>query len=89
MRRFKSHGLTLDQYHSLAEQQNFSCAICGTIPDDNYGGTHDGFHIDHDHVTGRVRGLLCKHCNVGLGMMKDSSEVLNKAADYLSRNTTV
>ena len=83
LRRFSNHGLTLDQYHSLVEKQDFRCIVCSVVPDDSYGGSHDGFHIDHDHVSGRVRGLLCKHCNVGIGMLKDSEEVLLSAVEYL------
>ncbi len=85
MRRFREHGLTLDQYHAIVEKQDFCCAICGEVPTDNCGGSHDGFHIDHHHVTGKVRGLLCGTCNVGIGMLKDSSEVIIKAAEYLER----
>jgi len=39
--------------------------------------------IDHDHITGKVRGLFCRDCNTGLGMFKDSSALLQKAAQYL------
>ena len=83
MRRFAKFGLTLDQYHAMAEAQDFQCFICGEVPEDNYGGSHDGLHIDHHHVTGRVRGLLCGGCNVGIGMLKDSPEVCELAAHYL------
>lgn len=85
IRRFAKHGLTLDQYHSILERQDFSCAICNEVPMDNYGGSHDGFHIDHHHVTKQIRGLLCKHCNVGIGMLKDSARLCRLAADYLDR----
>lgn len=90
MKRFSKHGLTLDQYHAMAERQDFCCAICGTVPDseDSYGGSHDGFHIDHDHITEEVRGLLCKHCNVGLGMFKDSPDVTQSATAYLNKHHT-
>lgn len=84
MRRFSNHGLTLDQYHAMIEQQEDCCAICGSHPSDNYGGFHDGYHIDHQHVTEKIRGLLCKHCNIGIGMLKDSPQICRAAAAYLS-----
>lgn len=84
LRRFREHGLTLDQYHAMIEVQDFQCAICTEVPEKTYGGSHDGFHIDHHHVTKRVRGLLCDTCNVGIGMLKDSAEVCTKASAYLS-----
>ena len=85
IRRFRKRGLTVEQYCVMLKEQDGRCAICGVVPADNYGGSHDGFHIDHHHVTNRVRGLLCKHCNVGIGMLKDSSEICAAAAAYLSR----
>jgi hypothetical protein len=62
----------------LAAQRG-GCGICGTktVP------TIGSFHVDHDHVTGKVRGLLCHHCNVGIGSLGDSVEVLSKAISYL------
>lgn len=76
LQRFKQHGLTLDQYHSRAEAQDFRCAICEDVPDDL-------LHIDHDHRTNRVRGLLCRLCNVGLGSFRDNTASLVAASRYL------
>lgn len=89
MRRFAKFGLTLDQYHAMAEAQDFQCACCGQVPTPTQGGAHDGFHIDHHHVTGKVRGLLCGGCNVGMGMLQDSPEVCELAASYLRATTPV
>jgi hypothetical protein len=87
IRRFREHGLTLDQYHTMVESQNFCCAICGEEPKTDCGGSHDGFHIDHNHKTDEVRGLLCgEGCNQGLGMFRDSPELLEKAVDYLRKH---
>lgn len=54
------------------------CGICGKEP-------RSGFVIDHDHKTGRVRGLLCQRCNSGLGSLGDSIEGLKAAIAYLER----
>lgn len=86
IRRLSIHGLTLDQYHSKAESQDFLCAICGEEPSRNRGGLHDGFNVDHDHRTNKIRGLLCTTCNVGIGMLKDSPDICQAAATYLSRH---
>jgi hypothetical protein len=72
------YGLTLDQVEAMAED---GCRICGTT---DWPGRHNRPHVDHDHGTGRVRGILCSECNTGLGKFKDSPELLNAAAEYLS-----
>lgn len=76
-RRLRDRNLTLDQFHSLAERQDFLCAICGHEED---------LVIDHDHVTDVVRGLVCNTCNVALGMLKDSPVVARSAAAYLDKH---
>lgn len=85
LKRFRKYGLSLDEYNKLKESQNFRCAICGVIPDGNSSRADDGFNIDHSHVTGRVRGLLCLNCNAGIGMLKDSETVLQLAINYLRK----
>lgn len=54
------------------------CALCRAAP---------AVHVDHDHVTGKVRGLLCFNCNGGLGQFKDRIDVLQAAVDYLTPHT--
>ena len=83
----KVRGLTEDQYQEMVKQQQNKCAICG-YPETVVGGT---FHqtkdlsIDHDHVTNQARALLCQACNAAIGLLKDSSPIVQKAADYLKR----
>jgi hypothetical protein len=60
----------------LWKQQCRKCAICGQRCEP---------HIDHDHRTGRVRGILCNQCNLAIGLMKDKPSRLIKAAKYLAR----
>jgi hypothetical protein len=65
----------------MLKEQGGVCKICGT---DKPWSRSGKFTIDHDHATGRVRGLLCHNCNLGLGKFKDSIEFLRKAMEYLS-----
>lgn len=74
------YGITQSQYDDLIEKQGDSCAICKTMEP---GGRHGSWHIDHDHATGKVRGLLCWLCNSGLGKFNDDPYLLNKAAKYV------
>lgn len=75
----KNYGLSHDDLLNLYEKQKESCAICKT-PITLFGLLTN---IDHNHETGLVRGLLCRNCNVGLGVFKDSTEILNNAIKYL------
>lgn len=78
------YGLTPASYNEMLAAQGGGCAVCGT-PD--VGGRWDStaFHVDHDHATGVVRGLLCLGCNRGLGYFNDNPEKLRLAALYLER----
>lgn len=80
-RRAQMYGLTREEFDLLHAQHN-ACAICGKY---DWGGKHAKPHVDHDHITGKVRGLLCSPCNQGLGMFFDSPGVLRRAAAYLER----
>ena len=74
-------GIDISQYDLLLESQNYKCAICGAKETGTRWTKH--FNVDHCHKTGRVRGLLCKPCNIMLGEAKDNPSILYKAADYL------
>lgn len=84
-RRFEMHGLTVDSYHAMAERQDFLCALCGAEPKPREG-FHDGFAVDHDHASGKVRALLCHKCNKALGLLNDDSATALKAYQYLERH---
>lgn len=73
------YGITLEQYNKMLVQQNNACAICHK-PSQNQKRR---LHVDHDHITGKVRGLLCVSCNQGLGMFKDDPDRIRKAIQYL------
>lgn len=69
----KRYGLTPEQ---MAEIKKTGCELCGS---------HLQLHIDHNHITNEIRGVLCTNCNRGLGHFKDSPELLKKAAEYLEK----
>lgn len=81
LRRLKKYGISETAY---LEAELIGCAICGT-KDPGYLGS---LHIDHDHSTGEVRGLLCHSCNVLLGHARDSVDTLQKAIQYLRNERT-
>lgn len=75
------YGITLEEYDLLLEKQGYKCAICGIDKAENV----KSFAVDHCHKTGKVRGLLCHKCNIGLGHFDDSSNLLIKAVSYLTK----
>lgn len=75
------YGITLVQYNQMLTEQTGLCALCAERPD-----TERRMHVDHDHATGRVRALLCHHCNLLLGNAKDSPTRLRQAIEYLERH---
>lgn len=77
--RLRPYGITPEQHAEIMVKQNGLCAICS-------GPCKSGrrLAIDHDHSTGRVRGLLCASCNNGLGRFKDDPALLVAAANYLN-----
>ncbi|MFB7867311.1 endonuclease VII domain-containing protein [Streptomyces sp. NPDC056069] len=80
----RRYGITLEEADALLADQNGKCAICGAAEGDSRGFR---MHIDHDHSTGAVRGVLCNLCNAGLGNFRDKPELLLKAITYLELHT--
>lgn len=74
-----NYGITEEDYQEMLVEQNNSCAICGV----NQNDLRYKLYVDHDHKTGEVRGLLCKHCNSAIGLFNDNKSLLLKAIDYL------
>lgn len=72
----RRHGITPEEYEMMFEGQEGRCAICGKPQARR-------LNIDHDHATGKIRGLLCSRCNLGLGYFKDNIDNLNAAVAYL------
>lgn len=85
----RRYGITAADYIALAEAQNDCCAICGLSFADARPQKNDQtqrLHVDHDHTTGKVRGLLCFRCNNGLGFFRDDISALEAAVAYLKRS---
>lgn len=82
--RWRAYGLTPEGYQEMLAAQGGRCAICAT--DKPHKGA---LHVDHDHDTGEVRGLLCFCCNAGIGKLKDDPRLLVKALWYLTRKSEV
>jgi len=80
----KKYGITAAEYEQLLDDQEGGCAICHSPdPKAKCFGNDTRLHVDHDHATGTVRGLLCHPCNTSLGAMGDSPARLRRAATYL------
>ena|SRR5690348_18489154 len=81
----RKYGVTPEQYGAMLAAQGGVCAICGGSPvGRTKGGPARWFDVDHDHATGKVRGLLCHPCNAVLGYARDRVDVLRAAAAYLT-----
>ena len=74
----RKYGLSIKEYDAMLIGQGGVCKICREAMPDG-----QRFHVDHDHITGRVRGLLCTACNHGLGNFKDNPMLLIEAYKYL------
>lgn len=79
----RRYGLTLAQYDAMLQVQGGGCAVCGGPQANRRCG--DRFCVDHDHATGRIRGLLCGPCNLAIGYFQDRPDLLRAAAAYLER----
>jgi len=78
----KKYGLSHEEWLKLWDSQEGSCAIC-SIPFANYQNDLNSVHTDHDHETGKIRGLLCRSCNVGIGCFNDDLSLMARAVSYL------
>jgi recombinational DNA repair protein (RecF pathway) len=83
IRRKHLYGISSSEYDGLLIAQCRQCAICGRPLDEK------NIHVDHDHVSYKVRGILCGCCNRGLGQFKDSPMFLQAAANYLRAHSDV
>lgn len=78
----KQYGLTVETFAALLRSQSGGCAACGGPPN----GKGNTFHVDHDHSTGAIRGLLCHNCNAALGLLKERQERITMLSNYIARH---
>jgi hypothetical protein len=81
----KRYNLTLEQWQEMFDAQQGKCLVCGIHQD----SCSKELAVDHDHKTGKVRGLLCCRCNRAVGLMEDDPGLLRKAADHLEKFITL
>lgn len=85
----KKYNLTSDEFTALAVSQGNACALCHrsheetVMSDKRRTWRQSNLVVDHDHMTGAVRGLLCRSCNSGLGMLQDDTDLLARASEYV------
>lgn len=78
--RIRAYGISVEDYNRMLEEQGGGCYLCGEAPQGR------ALDIDHDHITGKVRGLLCSSHNRAIGLMKDDPEMMLKAHQYLVKD---
>ena len=83
------YGVTPDQHAAMMEAQGNRCIICGNPPKPDGVRAASRLHIDHDHVTGKIRDLICNHCNRGVGALRDDPALMRAAAEYIERHRAV
>ncbi len=81
----KTYGITIEQYLDLLSKQGGVCAICHKPETKTLRGKVIHLGVDHNHTTGKMRGLLCFGCNVAIGLMQENSAIMRNAAEYIDR----
>jgi len=81
-KKLRGYGMDVEAYEGMQKRQGRVCAICRQPPN---GKRVERLSVDHDHETGKVRGLLCRRCNAALGLCHDSIEWLQEAMKYLTK----
>lgn len=81
-KRLRRYGISLQEYQEILKKQGGACAACGAKPRSKRAARKN-LCVDHDHISSKVRGLLCSMCNQALGILNDDPVLLRKLADYL------
>ena len=83
----KTYGLSYEEYQEMFDKYDGTCWVCREPEIDKHAktGAIKSLAVDHNHHTGKVRGLLCRRCNVSLGLLRDSTEILNNMITYMEK----
>jgi hypothetical protein len=81
--RLKEFGLSLNDFDEMLKNQNGLCAICYKPETGVLYDKVKNLSVDHDHSSGKVRGLLCSNCNRGIGHLKENFDIMERAIEYL------
>mgnify|MGYP001565846128 FL=1 len=73
------HKLTVREYNLMFKNQDYKCAICKEFP------SRESLGVDHDHTTGKIRGLLCGNCNRALGLLRENRNVALGLVEYIDK----
>ena len=79
----RKYGLTILEVNAMVEKQGGVCAICQQIPQGKKH--HSQLHVDHNHITKQIRGMLCGNCNKALGLVREDPQVLEAMIKYLDQ----
>lgn len=77
----QTYNITIEEYLQLIIDCDNKCIVCNTSFKDNTKNRH----VDHDHATGKVRGILCGNCNIALGLLKDNPNTISNLLDYINK----
>ena len=80
----KSYSITVEEYNKMLEKQNGRCKICNNIPDITKRKKY--LCVDHNHITNKIRGLLCDKCNRGIGLLNEDLSIIKNALNYLQEH---
>jgi hypothetical protein len=82
----RTYGITQEEFLKKAQCQDNKCAICSIDLSFDKINSLDKAVMDHDHSSGKLRSVLCSGCNTALGLLKDNTDILNKAINYLKEH---
>lgn len=81
----KCFGIGLVDFEKMEDEQDHVCAICGNKETTERNGVQLPLHVDHNHRTGKIRGLLCNRCNRTVGLFEDNIDIMASAISYLQQ----